>query len=319
MPYTNNKAILRPDLGALAFEYSLTAATIGFIADLVLPPFYTPLQTAQYPVILAEALLEVADTARAPRSAYARGDWDWDFKDYLCSENGWEEPVDDVEAKLFRNYFDAETMASYRAMSIILRSREMRTAAKVFDTDTFTGHGVTKAWNSYADADPRADVVKGIEAMRLATGLEPNALILDKSILRQVSMCDSVIERVKYSDPNAIRGDLTIPQLEAYFGTRVVAAGAVSNTAPKKKTKSIKPIWSPTMAMLGVVSSGGQDLREPSLGRTFVWEEDSPDMVVVETYREEQTRSDIVRARQNTDERIQFTGAGYLLTGVIPE
>ncbi len=316
MPQT--KATLRPDLGALAFEYSLTAAQLGFIAGLVLPVFFTRLKSSKYPVIPAEALLEVADTARAPRTAYARGDWEWDFKDYSCSENGWEEPVDDSEAAMFANYFDVETMATYRAMAMILRTQEKRVAARIFNTNTFTGHAVAKAWNSYADADPRADVVNGIDAMRLATGLKPNALILDESILRQVSMCDSVIERVKYSDPNAIRGDLTIPQLEAYFGCRIIPAGAVSNTAPKGKAKSIAPIWSPTMAMLGVVSSGGQDLREPSLGRTFVWEEDAPETVVVETYREEQTRSDVVRARQNTDECIQFTGAGYLLTGVIP-
>jgi len=317
MPQT--KAIVRPDLGALAFEYSLNAASQGFIADLVLPPFYTPEATADYPVIPAEALLEVGDTARAPRTAYARGDWEWEFLKYLCSENGWEEPVDDVEAKLYRNYFDAETMATYRAMFMVLRSREKRVAARIFNTGMFEGHAVGHAWNSYADADPRGDVVKGIDAMRLAIGLKPNALILDESILRQVSMCDAVIERVKYSDPSAIRGELTAPQLEAYFGVRIIPAGAVSNTAPKKKTKSIKPIWSPTMAMLGVVSSGGQDLREPALGRTFVWEEDSPDMLIVETYREEQIRSDIIRARQNTDECVQFTGAGYLLTGVIPE
>lgn len=309
------KAILRPDLGALAFQFSLDAAQQGFIADLVLPAFYTPLQTAQFPVIPAEALLEVANTVRGPRSAYARGDWEWDFDDYKCSENGWEEPIDDVEAKIARNYFDVETMTAYRAMGMILRSREKRVAAKVFST-AFTGHAAAHAWNSYADADPRADVIAGFEAMRLSTGLEPNALILDKSILRHVSMCDSVMERVKYANPDAIRGDLTIPQLEAYFGVRVIPAGAVSNTAAKSKPKNVQPIWDVTQAMLAVVSSGGQDLREPSLGRTFVWEEDSPDMVVVETYREEQIRSDIVRARQNTDECIQFLGAGYRLTGV---
>lgn len=39
-------------------------------------------------------------------------------------------------------------------------------------------------------------------------------------------------------------------------------------------------------------------------------------MLTTEQYREEQTRSDIYRVRQNTDECIQFTGAGYILTGV---
>ena len=315
MPQT--KATLRPDLGALAYEYSLGAASQGFIAQLVLPPFFTPLKSAQYPVIPAEALLEDVDTRRAPRAAYARGDWDFDFLDFNCSENGYEEPIDDSESALYRNYFDAETMATYRAMSIVLRRLEKRVAAKIFAPATFGGgHAVSAAWNAYQDADPRKDVVEGIEAIRLSTGLKPNALILDESVLRHVSMCDSVIERVKYANPDAIRGDLTIPQLEAYFGVRVIAAGAVGNAAAKGKAKSITPIWSTAMAMLGVVSSGGQDLREPSLGRVFSWEEDAPEMLVVETYREEQTRSNVVRARQNTDECIQFAGAGYLMTGV---
>ncbi|MGE4536538.1 MAG: hypothetical protein AB7D37_05625 [Desulfovibrio sp.] len=314
MPQTT--AIIRPDLGALAYEYSLGAASQGWIAQEVLPPFFTLLKAATYPYIPTEALLEEVDTARAPRSAYARGDWDFDWKDYNCSENGFESPVDDSESAHFRNYFDAETVATYRAMNIVLRKMESRCAAKIFNTGTFTGHAVAHAWSSYADADPRGDIVAGKRAMRLATGLRPNALILDESVLDHVSLCQSVIERVKYTDPNAIRGELTIPQLEAYFGMRLIVAGAVSNKAAKKKAKNIQEIWSPTMAMMAVVSSGGQNLEEPCLGRTFVWEEDSPETLVVEQYREEQTRSNVYRARQQTDECIQFTEAGYLLTGV---
>ena len=63
------------------------------------------------------------------------------------------------------------------------------------------------------------------------------------------------------------------------------------------------------------LSSGGPDLREPCLGRTFVWSEDSG-LLTTESYREEQTRGTIYRVRQNTDERLQFVGAGYVLTGV---
>ena len=38
--------------------------------------------------------------------------------------------------------------------------------------------------------------------------------------------------------------------------------------------------------------------------------------MTAEQYREEQTRCNIYRVRQNTDECITFTGAGYILTGV---
>lgn len=312
-----SKAIVRPDLGYLAYERSASAATMGFIAQQVLPAFYTPEKTAQYPYIPSEALLEIVDTRRSPRGAYARSDWEFDWKDYSCKENGYEEPLDDSEAKQYKNYFDAETVAVERAMGIVLRSMELRTAAKVFSTDIFTPHAAAHAWTDYANADPREDVLKGRKEIKATTGLKPNALILDEDLLMHVSMCESVIERVKYTSPAAIRGSLTPDQLKAYFEVdQIIAAGAVYNKAAKKKGKSIGTIWEPTKAMLAVVSSGGQDLKEPSLGRTFCWQEDAPEMLVVEQYREEQTRGNIYRVRQHTDECLQFTAAGYLITGL---
>ena len=315
MPRTNS--IIRPDLGVLAYEYSLGAATQGFIGHQVLPGFNTVLQSSQYPVIPAEAILESADTQRAPRTAYARGDWEFDFKDYTCKENGWEEPLDDTEAALFARYFDAETVAVQRATLMVLRSQERRVAAKVMDTGTFKNAAVAHAWNSYADAYPLADVNRAKDYFRFSVGLKPNALIMDEDVLKHISMCDAVMDRIKYSNPNAIRGELSMEQLKAYFSVpTIIVAGAVYNKAAKRRPKEIATIWPTDMIMLACISGGGQNLKEPCLGRTFLWEEDSPGMLTTEQYREEQTRSDIYRVRQNTDECIQFTGAGYILTGV---
>ena len=200
---------------------------------------------------------------------------------------------------------------------MVLRSQERRVAAKVKNTSTFENAAATKAWNSYADADPLADVEKAKEHFRYSVGLKPNALVMDEGVLRHISMCEAVMERVKYTSPNAIRGQLTIEQLKAYFGVEnIVVAGAVFNSAKKGKPKKIEAIWPKDKVLLARLSSGGQDLKEPSLGRTFIWEEDAPGMLVTEQYREEQTRSDVYRVRQNTDECIQFAGAGYILTGV---
>lgn len=316
MPRSSD-AIVRPDLGTLAYEFSLQAAQQGFIGQIVLPGFSTRLQSAKYPVIPAEAILEVSDTQRAPRSAYPRGDWEFDWEDYSCKENGWEEPLDDVEAAMFRDYFDAEVVAVNRATLMVLRSQERRVADKVMNTTTFENGAAAKAWNSYADADPLADIEKAKEHFRFNVGLKANALIMDEEVLRHISMCEAVMERVKYTSPNAIRGQLTIEQLKAYFGVEnIVVAGAVFNSAKKGKPKKIEAIWPKDKVLLARISSGGQDLKEPSLGRTFIWEEDAPGMIVTEQYREEQTRSDVYRVRQNTDECIQFAGAGYIVTGV---
>ena len=92
------------------------------------------------------------------------------------------------------------------------------------------------------------------------------------------------MERVKYTSPNAIRGQLTIEQLKAYFGVEnIVVAGAVFNSAKKGKPKQIEAIWPKDKVLLARLSSGGQDLKEPSLGRTFIWEEDAPGLLVNST------------------------------------
>ena len=115
-----------------------------------------------------------------------------------------------------------------------------------------------------------------------------------------------------------VRGQVSIQLLAEYFGVdRVLVAGGVYNNANKGLAKSIARIWSSSYAMLCVTSSGGQDLREPSLGRTFMWTQDSPTPVVVESYREEQIRSNVIRARQNTAEKLTMKAAGYLLKGVL--
>jgi hypothetical protein len=57
-------------------------------------------------------------------------------------------------------------------------------------------------------------------------------------------------------------------------------------------------------------------MREPALGRTFLWMPDSPTQLTVDQYREEQTRSNIYRVRHNCDEVVQFTGAAYLLGNI---
>ena len=59
--------------------------------------------------------------------------------------------------------------------------------------------------------------------------------------------------------------------------------------------------------------SEAANLMEPCAGRTILWQNDSPDNATVETYYEEQTRSNIVRVRQHTHEKIITSNCLYIL------
>jgi hypothetical protein len=312
--------IQRPDLGALVYEYVMNAADRGFICLDLLPTLDVPEQSADYPVIPFEALLKLQSTARAPRGAYNRGDYEFETGTYSCKENGWEEPVDDVERKLYRRFFDAEVVAALRAADIVLRSQEARVAAKIFNTSNITQtSAVGVEWNTAATCTPREDVATAKEAMRAAGQPEPNVLVISKKVFNSLLLAKQVTDAFRYgSVPFEIQPfEAKKRNLAAFFDIdRILVGGAIKDSAKKGKAISAADIWDDEYAGLFRVSSGGPDLREPCIGRTFLWTADSPQNIVTESYREEQTRSDIYRVRQYTDEAFVFTGAGYLLSNI---
>jgi hypothetical protein len=317
---TSGTTIQRPDLGVLVYEYVMNAAEQGFICLDLLPIFDAIEQSADYPVIPFEALLKLQSTSRAPRGAYARGDYEFETGTYACKENGWEEPVDDVERKLYRRFFDAEVVAALRAADIVLRSQEARVAAKVFNTSNITQTGaVTTEWDVAATCTPREDVAGAKEAMRAAGQPEPNVLAISKKVFNKLLLAKQVTDAFRYgavpfeNQPSAVKKTM----LAAFFDVeRILVGGAIKDTTKKGKAFSAGDIWDDEYAGLFRVSKGGQDLREPCLGRTFLWTADSPQNIVTESYRDETIRSDIYRVRQYTDEAFVFTGAGYLLSNI---
>jgi hypothetical protein len=316
---TSTTTIQRPDLGVLVYEYVMNAADRGFICLDLLPLFEVGEQSADYPVIPFEALLKIQSTARAPRGAYPRGDYEFETGTYSCKENGWEEPVDDVERKLYRRFFDAEVVASLRATDILLRAQEARVAAKLFNTGNITQtSGVSVEWNTAATCTPREDVATAKEAMRAAGQPKPNVLVISEKVFNKLMLAKQVTDAFRYTSPFETAPFEAKKRLLAMFLDidRVLVGGAIKDSAKKGKAISAADIWDDEYAGLFRVSAGGQDLREPCVGRTFLWTADSPQNVVTESYREEQTRSDIYRVRQYTDEAFIFTGAGYLLSNI---
>jgi hypothetical protein len=317
---TSATTIQRPDLGALVYEHVMDAEKQGFICLELLPTFDVQEQSADYPVIPFEALLKIQSTSRAPRGAYNRGDYEFETGTYACKENGWEEPVDDVERRLYKRFFDAEVVASLRAADIVLRSQEVRVAAKIFNVSNITQtSAVTTEWNTAATCTPREDVAAAKEAMRAAGQPEPNVMVISRKVFNALLLAKQVTDAFRYGAVPFEVKPFAAKQadLAAFFNIdRILVAGAIKDSAKKGKAISAADIWDDEYAGLFKVSSGGQDLREPCIGRTFLWTADSPQIIVTESYRDETVRSDIYRVRQYTDEAFVFTGAGYLLSNI---
>lgn len=309
--------ISRPDLGVLAYEYMSDATANGFIANLALPVFETAKKDGQFPVMPREAFLKVPNTRRAPRGAYNRADWSFNLDNYVCEEDGWEEVVDDSEAALYARFFDVEAVATMRAMGIIMRAHEKRVADVIFNPTTFTANPVVNEWDDAALSTPLADVNAGKIAIRNATGIIPNTLIVSYSTFLNLGLSKNVLDRIQYTNPGVERGEIESGILAKYFGVEQILVGGaiIDGTAKGQSMVTATDLWNKEYAMLCYITGSG-DVVAPSLGRTFLWTEDSPGMLNTETYRDETVRGDVVRVRNSTDEKILHPELGYLLSNI---
>lgn len=320
---TSTLYTLRPDLAASFMEFDLEMNQRGFIGQRVLPVMEVAKQAGNFGKIPIEQLLQNREVGRAPGSGYARGSFTFTPDTYATLEYGAEEPIDDREAAMYADYFQAEQIASMRAYDAVLMAQEKRVAALLFNASTFSGHtaAVTNEWDSNhtTNAVPIDDVETAVRAVWTASGMWPNALIITRTVFRNLRNLDQVVERIQSAGAGSATkpSDITPAMLAAVFDLEeVIVAGSAKNSANEGQAVSIAPVWDDEYALVARIAKTA-DMREACLGRTFHWAEDGS-MIggAVESYRDEKIRGDVVRVRHDVCEKLLYAEAGYLLSNI---
>ncbi len=319
---SSSLATHRPDL-ATFLEFDLESEKAGYIASQVFPVLNVASAAGNFGKIPLEQLLQERTTLRAPGSVYSRGEWNFSPATYSTVEHGAEEVVDDNESKMYAEYFDAEQISTLRAFGAVLRNAEARVAAAVFNTGTWTGGALTTAvtteWSTAASATPLIDVEAAVAKVYDGSGLWPNALVINRRVFRNLRNCEEVIERITASGAGspAKASDVTVQMLAAAFDLEhIIVAGSSKNTAIEGQAATPTQIWSSEYAMVCKIATGA-DMREACIGRTFHWAADGSSIGgTVETYREEQSRGDVVRVRHQVAEVVLYAEAGHLLSNI---
>lgn len=321
MPSPNQSlATQRPDLHSFE-EFDLEAQKRGFIGTRILPIVEVGAQAGAFGVIPVAEMLADGDTRRAPGGGYNRGSWSFEPHTYATQDNGWEEPVDDREAAMYKNYFTAELVAAQRAYGMVLRKLESKIAAKLFNATTFASQitSANVAWSVPATAKPIDNVRKAKEAVADRTGEVPNALVLNWKKFSDLRDCDQIIERINASGAGspAKASDVTAEMMAQVFDVdQVLVAGAYKNTAAKGQDASLSQIWSDSYAMVCKVATS-EDFRESCIGRTFHWSEDGSEPGgAIEEYRDETVRSNIIRVRNDSVSDIIYQEAAQLIDSI---
>ncbi len=316
-------ATQRPDIAESFMEFDLAMDMAGYVSTKVFPVVEVQKQSGNFGKIPLEQLLKKRETKRAPGGGYSRSEFTFDDAAYACEEHGAEEPVDDREAEMYAEYFDAEVVSGQRAMADVMRNAEKRVADAVFNTTTWTGGSLTTAitheWDDAANAVPIDNVEAAVQAIYDNSGLWANALIVNRKVFRNLRVCDQIRDRVSSNGAGSseLQGLISVQQLaQAFDLEHIIVAGGSENTANEGQSASIGQLWSGEYAMVCKVANSN-DFREPCIGRTFHWGADGSTIGgTVESYRDESVRSDIVRVRHDVDEIVLYPEAGHLLSNI---
>lgn len=321
--FLNAVAEIRPDLMVVAMEGS--EADKFFVAERIFPLFGSQTKIGEYRKIKKGSgnLLEMPDEdhlLRAPNTAYKQTDRTYEKAGFITRDRGLEEPIDDSVAADIARHYDAQKVTTRGLVTSILRSQEKRVAAKVHDEATWGKIDPVAAYTSGNLTNDTIDVAEDVEAL-IATiqkrGELVNTLQMSKNLWRRVKK-STKLRKYIFGD-NAGGKIITKAEFLAAFSEvapieNFLITEATYSTVAKGKQPTdaqIGYIWGDSYMWAGNVTGGGPELG--GAGRIFYWEEMVEGLYVVESRRDEEKVSDVIRVRQFDEEHVVNECAGCLL------
>lgn len=310
-------ATIRADINTVVEEAA--AADTFFIGLKAMPDFGVETKSGSYPKIqiAAGGLLDNVATERTSTGTYGRATRQWTSDTYDCVDRGLEEIIGDTDQQDLARFFNAEATAARLCLRSVMLAHEVRAAAALINATTF-GAGTNSAV-AYSEANIAtisfvADVLAAIERVR-DNGHNPNTIILSSPVYNRIRRATPVTNFVAGQiGKGASVTQSTLAQAFADEGISQVLVGrARYNSAKKGQTHSASAVWGNTYVWVGVCNQNAGTLQDGGAGFTLRWNAEGG-IWVSETYRDEERRSNIVRVRQNTTEKVVDSTAGTLIT-----
>ena len=295
---------LRKDLSAVANEFDASSAAARFIGPLAAPRFNVPEQAGNYPILNREDFRKPANTARKDGAAYNRIEGQFATGTWSCDEHGLEYVIDDRRRRRFASFIDAEQAAARILRHQILLAYERRVAA-LYSGASLTANKAATAWSTSADGVPLSDLLTGMETLEDNCGTDRSqlSLIIPRDAFREALACAQVVDKIKYTYPG-IQPALLAPALfAAMLGIKgvLIASGSYDSTE-EGYAESIAQVWTAGYMYLALLADPDDPLEIPSAMRTMIWTADAAEIPIVESYRDESRRGDVIRMRDDTDE-----------------
>lgn len=319
MPYTNSQATPRSDIFALVMQANSKFNEM-FIAEKLFPVKTEDVKRGIYmKANLANAELLNADAKpREAGAAYQKVNRKYDQDTYDCQEYGLEADIDDSyeeEVDRFMNLEATEAMLLERSLRL---SYEVRVMNKVYTpANWLTGSNNSSVAYTTANVGT-ADVVSDVDAAKLllnSYGVIPNCVAMSSQLFYRIRRQTLLQNQIYGVVPRAAEQRASLPTEEdvarALGVDMLLVAKAPLNQNGKGQAYSPGFIWPNTQFFVGQVEGG--EYQAGGVGRTIQWSKDTTGLFTPETYRNDAIRSNVLRVRQHTAEKIIDSSAGTLI------
>lgn len=315
MPLTyDTYATPRADLGEAFHEYAPEG--FSFVADQILPTYNVGKEDGTISVITRENF-RTAEADRANGGTFQRIDITAEDLAYACQNYGLEIPITDRDRRKFVDDFQVELEKTAVLRLTMQMQREIRVAALIFNTTTWTGADlytdVTTDWDD-ASSTIITDVTTAMEKVRSNSGIRANALIVGEATALNMTKNTNIIAR--FPDTAMVTVPLIRQNMVTIFGlSKLIVGDAAYNSSDEGQTASMSDVWADDYAMVARVADGpGSPLTTACIGRTLRWQDMDQNVDgVPEMYRESQTTSDILRMQDYLVDKVFDKYFGHLL------
>lgn len=314
MQYQNATAQPREELNDVVMESVTTDEMFRGLTLLPAKPMTLP--TGHVPKILVGSgnLMRAARKNRAPGSNFDRWQSAIGELNFTLVQVPEEILLPDEQTFIYEDYFAFESYYAMEATNRLRRGHELDVETAVFDTGTFNATAALVAYTNanIATINFPGDVIAAIRTVK-ARGEMPNTIAIPGQLFDRIRLATLTQSYVAGAiNPGAIVTQSTLAQAFADFGImQVLVMDSYVNTSDAQNADSIDAIWPNTYFFVGNCQPG--ELKTGGIGRTMFWEKEGP-IFNIQSYRDENRKSNVIRAMKTTQAAITNARAGQLVT-----
>lgn len=306
MAYANSNALPRAEIAQAVFEAASNSNALPTIGLDVLPIYSVAARSGEYVKIeLGGGETYNLDALKTdPGSNRSRVTRRFTSDTYATTSYELEELLPDETAADLGRYFDVEVSSATFLNNSLLLSHEQRVADLLFGS-SISAISATAAYT--AGSVDTLDLAKDVDDAQ--TELAKKNVVADTVIMslqvfnrvrRSTKLLNNLFGPVK--NVSQARPASAQEVADALNVSRILIGRAAKNSAKKGQSFSGSFIWGNNKVIVAKLGAG--EFTAGGLGRTLLWNEDSPAPLVAETYRDEARRSNVIRCRHNTAEKL---------------